>query len=93
MSSKDRYDTPQAGGQQPPAKIVIVDISSADFVPNFQVRGFAMDALGALKVDAQEVGTGVVLTSGMFNAGMWHPLQITKVYKTGTGAQNIVLGG
>lgn len=89
---KDPHAHPHAGGQQPAAKAEAVDISGGNHIPTFAVRGVVMDAVGALKVDLVE-STGITFQSGMLAAGIIHPLQITKVYQTGTGTQNIKLVG
>lgn len=81
-----------SGGQQPAAYAEAVNISSTDHTPTKPIRGVVMDAVGALKVDLVEA-SAITFQSGMLAAGIIHPLQITKVYKTGTGTQNIKLLG
>lgn len=92
-AGKDKFAHAYSGGQQPPAYAEKVDISSADFTPTMSnVRGFVMDALGALVV-VTAGGDTVTFTSGTYAAGMTHPLQIKTVVKAGTGSQAIYLLG
>ena len=53
-------------------------------------RGISFAVAGALKVDTVGGSVGIVIPSGALAAGIIHPLCVTKVYNTGTGATGIV---
>lgn len=52
-------------------------------------RGISFAAAGALKVDLVG-GDTITIPSGALAAGIIHPLMVTRVYATGTGATGIV---
>lgn len=65
-------------------------ITTTDGATNFpvaQTRGLYVGSTGNVKVDL--VGGGAVTFVAMA-AGVIHPLQVTKVYLTGTTASNLV---
>jgi len=64
---------------------VVVDISSTDFVPTYPSQLF-IGGTGNIKVDTPE-SMGVTFTG--VPAGFF-PVLVTKVYKEGTSATNIV---
>ncbi len=51
-------------------------------------RGVIIGVAGALKVDMLGNGTQTI-PSGQLAVGVIHPLQVTRIYATGTGASNI----
>lgn len=69
---------------------VVVDISSADYVLSFTARSLYIGGTGNVKVDTP-VSSGVVFQS--VPAGFILPVCVTKVYRTGTTATNIVAIG
>lgn len=68
----------------------LVAVTKSDSVPDpaGPFRAFRMDAEGAIKVTTA-AGTDRTYPSGLFAAGEVVELQITRVWSTGTGSQNI----
>lgn len=64
-----------------------VVLSSTDHTPTKQTRAVFVGGAGALKVRMSS-GKTVTLTGVL--AGAWLPLSVTKVFRTGTTATNIV---
>ena len=64
---------------------VTVDLNTADFIPNYPSQLF-VGGTGTIKVDTPE-STGVTFTG--VTVGFF-PVLVTKVYKTGTTATDIV---
>jgi hypothetical protein len=78
--SHDRAD-PVVGG-------AVVDLSSTDAAMSNVTRAVWVGTSGDLKVDMID-GSTVVWPS--LSVG-WHPLRVTKIYKTGTTAAQIAVG-
>ena len=82
------------------AYVVAASSLSSDFDPTtiatppgpFKIRGVSFGTAGALKIDTA-TDSGVVIPSGALAAGIMHPIEITKIYSSGTGAQGIVVYG
>jgi len=69
-----------------------VDISSTDWSTQRITRGLLVGVSGDVVVqfcDDPDAGT---VTLKNLAAGVWHPMQVQKVIKTGTTATNIVAG-
>lgn len=72
----------------PPGHAALVTPSdSADLT--YATRGISFATAGALKV-TMVGGEEVVIPSGALAAGVIHPMRVTRVWSTGTGALNIV---
>lgn len=67
----------------------LVVISSTDHTFSHTTRGFIIGTDGAFKVDTAG-GETITFPTGQFAVGVEHPGHITKVYKTGTTAANMV---
>jgi hypothetical protein len=55
-----------------------------------QARGILVGGAGTIKVDMVGTGTGVTFTIGASAVGFILPIQVKKVYATGTTATNLV---
>jgi len=73
----------------PPREVINVDISSADHSFDPPIRGFSVGTAGALKVDTPS-SSGVTIPANALAIGIQHILIITKIYKVGTAAAEIV---
>lgn len=72
----------------PADRVALVTPSdSADL--SYVTRGISFAVAGALKVTTVG-GDTVTIPSGALAAGVIHPLRVTKVFATGTGATGIV---
>lgn len=71
---------------------VAVDISSTDWSTSRITRGLYVGALGDVKVQFCDDGDSATVTLTGLAAGVWHPMQVQKVIKTGTTATGIVAG-
>lgn len=67
------------------------DLSSTDAIPSRsgKCRGIWVDVAGAVKADFAD---GTTDTLANVAAGLWHPMAITKVYKSGTTATGVHFG-
>lgn len=74
-----------------PTEIVDVDtdIGSADKAYDPPLRAVSIGTAGTLKVDTPN-SEGVTIPANVLSIGVQHSLVITKVYKTGTGASEII---
>jgi len=70
-----------------PAEAEVVDISGGDHTFAITCMGLYVGVAGDVKVDFADVGTAIVLTA--LPVG-FHPMNISKVYQTGTAATNMV---
>lgn len=68
----------------------VIDISSTDATLNRITRGLYVGVAGDVVVQFAGDNGNITLTG--LAAGVWHPVQIQKVVKTGTTATNIVVG-
>lgn len=68
--------------------ISTVDISSADYSASTQSRGLMVGVGGDVKVTMSDGSVGVLPA---LIAGQIYPVQVTKVWKTGTTATTIIL--
>lgn len=68
----------------------IVAVTKSDTVAdlNGPFRGFVMDAAGAIKMHTPK-GNDRVLPSGLLAANVVHWIAFSRIWSTGTGAQNI----
>lgn len=73
----------------PPTEVILVDLSSTDYTPDRPLRGFSIGTAGNLKVDTPS-SSGVVIPANALAAGIQHLLVVTKIYKTGTAATEII---
>lgn len=73
----------------PIRSIVEVDVSASDDEPSLKYRAVYVGTGGNLKIDTPD-STGVTLVA--LAAGVWHPMEVTKIYNSGTTAEDI-LGG
>lgn len=74
-----------------PTEVINVDLSSTDYEPGEDnpLRAVSIGTAGDLKVDTPNA-TGVVIPSNALAVGVQHSMIVTKIYKTGTGASEIV---
>lgn len=73
----------------PPSEAILVDVSANDQSFDPPLRGFSIGTVGNVKVDTPNA-TGVVLPANALVIGVQHIFFITKIYKTGTTAAEIV---
>lgn len=80
-------------GQNPNISIVgseTADLSTTDATPTSGVcRGLYVEVAGTVKADFADGTTDTLLNVA---AGMWHPMAVTKVYKSGTSATGVHFG-
>lgn len=71
------------------ASAAAVNLGGGDYTPPAGVitRGIFIGTAGDLKVDM--AGSGAAVTFQSLTTG-WHPLQVTKIYASGTSAAKIV---
>jgi len=69
-----------------PDRLAVVDLSSTDATFT-EARTLYIGVAGDVKVDGAKLGTGIVFKA---RANGDFPYQVTKVYKVGTTATNIV---
>jgi hypothetical protein len=72
----------------PPSDLVPVTKSDATDDPNGPFRGLLLEAAGTIKVTMAS-GQARTFISGELAAGVIHPMQVLRVWSTGTGAQGI----
>lgn len=83
---------PIASLSDPPARCAPASLSDADDFTTFPVRGVSFGTAGALKV-LTAGGDTVTVPSGALAVGVIHPMQLRRVFSTGTTAADIVLWG
>lgn len=92
MSVPNKFENYSAGKTDGISKAVAVTPSDSEDLP-FVTTGLYVGTAGAtgtVYVDFLQGGTNIPLKN--LAAGMWHPLIVTRVYATGTTAEDIVAG-
>jgi hypothetical protein len=69
-----------------------VNISSTDATLTNVTRGLYVGTSGDVVVQFSDDGDSATVTLKNLAAGVWHPVQVQKVIKTGTTATDIVAG-
>jgi hypothetical protein len=83
----------QIAAGRPFGSAIVVDISATDHTPDDTSRGFYVGVAGNVKVDLEGFEDGKSATGITFIAmpvGL-HKIRVSKVYKTGTAATNMLL--
>ena len=74
----------------PPTEAILVDLTATDHdFSTTPLRGFSIGTAGDLKVDTIH-STGVVIPANNLAVGIQHICLVTKIYKAGTTATQIV---
>ena len=68
---------------------IAVSLASVDYVAPAGVRGLYVGVAGEVKVDLPDGSTGITFKS--LAAGIEHAIAVTKIYKTGTTATDILV--
>jgi hypothetical protein len=74
----------------PPRRMAIITPSDTDELA-YVTTCIAFATAGAIKVKTAE-DQDVVIASGMLAAGMWHAMQVKKIYDTGTTETSFLVG-
>ena len=68
-------------------KVFVITASDEENLTH-TTTGLYVGETGDIKVDFSEEGEGIIIKG--LAAGVWHPIQVKKVYATGTGAASIL---
>lgn len=88
MAATNDYETFTTGLSAPASHAALVTPNDSTDLANVS-RGISFAGAGALKVTLLG-GETITIPSGALAAGGIHPLRITRVWSTGTGATGIV---
>lgn len=72
-----------------PTEAILVDIAAADHSFDPPLRALSIGTAGDVKVDMPNA-TAVVIPSNALAAGVQHSMVVTKIYKVGTAASEMV---
>lgn len=88
MAAVDTYEGETKYNMEPAYHAALITPDNDNDL-SIATRGISFGTAGALKVDMVG-GETVTIPSGALAAGIIHPIRVTRVYATGTGASDIV---